>query len=316
MASSVPNGGSSPGASRGQGPSEQALLGRSQNLAANLPALLLAAERVAATVQQGLHGRRRVGQGDSFWQFRRYHPGDAAQRIDWRQSAKTEALFVRETEWEAAASVWLWRDASASMRFASSPRVEQKMERADLLLLALASLLIDGGERVALLGDGRRPATGRAVLRRLAHQIDEQRAGDAKRFANLPAEIPLPPYANVVWLSDFLDPPETIEACVRFYASLGVHGHLVQVLDQAEETLPYDGHVRFDGMEGEGEERIRRVETIRAGYHRRLQAQREALARITQSVGWTLHHHRTDKPPQTALLALYTALAESAGMGR
>jgi len=299
-------------------PSEgtQALLGRSQALAANLPALLLAAERVASTVQQGLHGRRRVGQGDSFWQFRRYHQGDSAQHIDWRQSAKTAALFVRETEWEAAASVWLWRDASSSMRFASTARAEQKMDRADLLLLALASLLIDGGERVALLGDGRRPATGRAVLRRLAQQIGEEQARPGEKFANLPPQLPLPPYANVVWLSDFLDPPDTIEACVRFYAGMGVHGHLVQVLDPAEETLPYDGHVRFDGMEGEGEERIRRVETIRAGYHRRLQAQREALARIAKSVGWTMHFHRTDKPPQIALLALYTALAHSVGVRR
>lgn len=295
---------------------DQALLGRSQSLAATLPALLLAAERVASTVQQGLHGRRRVGQGDSFWQFRRYHQGDAAQRIDWRQSGKSAALFVRETEWEAAASVWLWRDASASMRFASAARGEQKLERADVVLLALASLLIDGGERIALLGDGRRPATGRAVLRRLAQQIDEERARPGDAFANLPPQLSLPPYANVVWLSDFLDPPPAIEASVRYYASLGVHGHLVQILDQAEETLPYDGHVRFDGMEGEGEERIRRVETIRVGYHRRLQAQREALTRIAQSVGWTMHFHRTDKPPQTALLGLYTALAESSGRER
>src|SRR5437762_10149876 len=83
-----------------------------EQLAATLPPLLVAAQRVASTVAQGVHGRRRVGQGETFWQFRQYAPGDAARSIDWRQSAKTDRMFVRETEWEAAQSVWLWRDGT------------------------------------------------------------------------------------------------------------------------------------------------------------------------------------------------------------
>ena len=92
---------------------------RAEQLAATLPPLLVAADRIAATVAQGVHGRRRVGQGETFWQFRRYEPGDPASKIDWRQSAKTQPLFVREMEWAAAQSVWLWRDGSGSMRWRS-----------------------------------------------------------------------------------------------------------------------------------------------------------------------------------------------------
>ncbi|MEJ0018157.1 MAG: DUF58 domain-containing protein [Acetobacteraceae bacterium] len=52
-----------------------------------------------------MHGRRRVGQGDSFWKFRRFVAGDPVTRVDWRQSAKSgrpmpEGWFIRETEWE------------------------------------------------------------------------------------------------------------------------------------------------------------------------------------------------------------------------
>src|SRR5262249_30048253 len=75
---------------------------RAGEAAAVLPPLLVAAERVAVTVAQGVHGRRRVGQGETFWQFRHYESGDAAARIDWRESAKSQRLYVRETEWEAA----------------------------------------------------------------------------------------------------------------------------------------------------------------------------------------------------------------------
>src|SRR5512146_2442855 len=102
--------------------SPAALQHRAEELAAALPPLLVAAERVAATVAQGVHGRRRVGQGESFWQFRQYEPGDSLQRIDWRESAKSERLFIRQTEWEAAQSVWAWRDFSPSMNYASSPK--------------------------------------------------------------------------------------------------------------------------------------------------------------------------------------------------
>ena len=49
---------------------------RAEWLGARLPPLMVQAERVAATVAQGVHGRRRVGQGDSFWQFRAFVAGD------------------------------------------------------------------------------------------------------------------------------------------------------------------------------------------------------------------------------------------------
>ncbi len=92
---------------------------QAEQLAAKLPPLLVAAERVASIVAQGVHGRRRVGMGETFWQYRRYQPGDATALIDWRQSAKTVHLFVRENEWEAAESMWLWCDSSPSMGYRS-----------------------------------------------------------------------------------------------------------------------------------------------------------------------------------------------------
>src|ERR1700691_567806 len=145
-------------------------------LAARLTPLLIAATRVASTVAQGVHGRRRVGQGDSFWQFRRFVTGDPFARVDWRQSAKSgrgapEGWFIRETEWEAAQTVCLWRDASSSMRWRSGGATVEKRERAGLLLLALASLLLRGGERVAMIEPGARAISGRVGLDRLAEAL-------------------------------------------------------------------------------------------------------------------------------------------------
>jgi uncharacterized protein (DUF58 family) len=284
---------------------QAALQHRAEQLAATLPPLLVAAERVAATVAQGVHGRRRVGTGETFWQFRQYEPGDPVPRIDWRESAKSMRLYVRETEWEAAQSVWLWRDNSPSMDYASSAAMPTKRARVDLILLALAALLIRGGERVALLGTGLSPASGRAVLNRLALTLGRPVPGQ-----NLPGYEPLPRYGQLVMVGDLLTPLPQIHALVGRFAATGLRGHLLQVLDPAEETLPFAGRVRFEGLEQEAPLLISRVETVREDYARKLAQHREGLAAIARVTGWSFATHRTDRPPHTALLALYSTLAE------
>ena len=288
---------------------------RAEQLAQTLPPLMVQAERVASTVAQGVHGRRRVGAGETFWQFRRYQSGDAAQQIDWRQSAKTQKLFVRENEWEAAQSVWLWRDGSPSMHYQSRMAETAKLERSSLLALALASLLVRGGERVALLGTGERPISGRAAVTRLADhlaQSDREKSGDTA--PSLPPQERLPRFGQVVLISDFLLPLDQLEEMIMGFAGAGVNGHLLQVLDPAEEDLPFRGRTRFEGMERDGDVIVGRAESLQEEFQEYMSVRRERLIRIARRIGWSAAVHRTDLPPQTALLALYRAIsAEGAG---
>jgi len=287
-----------------------ALRGRAEHSAAVLPPLLMAAERVAATVAQGVHGRRRVGQGETFWQFRQYEPGDAASRIDWRESAKSQRFYIRETEWEAAQSVWLWRDPSASMDYSSAEYVAgaewpSKRDRAELLLVALASLLVRGGERLSVLGSGISPVSGRAALSRVIDILGH----DGSRSDSLPPFEPLPRAAFVVLIGDFLAPLDSVNAALTRFAAIGVKGHLLQIVDPAEEDLPFDGRVRFAGVEERDEIVISRVEGIRQDYAARFRDHRAGLAAIAGRLGWSFGSHRTDRPPSLALLALYAALS-------
>jgi uncharacterized protein (DUF58 family) len=287
-------------------PTAPALRQRAEQLASTLPQLQVAAERIAATVAQGVHGRRRVGQGETFWQFRRYEPGDSPNKIDWRQSAKSQPIFVRETEWAAAQSIWLWRDGSASMRYRSTDKWPDKLERANLITMALAALLIRGGERIALLGSPRRPSTGQSALSHMALELLQQSDGRQ----SLPPVIPLPRHANVVLVGDFLSPLAEIDGLVHGYAEEGVNGHILQLVDPAEATLPFAGRVQFEGMEGEGEALMSRVETIRDGYAARFAAHCQGLQDLARAAGWSFAQTRTDRPPQSALLALYMKLAD------
>jgi uncharacterized protein (DUF58 family) len=283
---------------------------RAEALGARLPPLLVAADRVASTVAQGVHGRRRVGQGDSFWQFRRFVTGDPVSRIDWRQSAKSgrsvpDGWFIRETEWEAAQTICLWRDGSMSMRWRSRTAQVEKQDRASLLLLALASLLLRGGERVLLLGEGTRPISGRQGLDRLSIDLSSGK----HQSEGLPPNAPVPRHAAVVLLSDFLSPLDEIQALLARLSAIPVRGYLLQILDPAEALLPYSGRVHFRGVGDRREMLVPRVESIRAAYDERLKAQQDGLASLCGAAGFGFGIHRTDHPPETALLSLYTALA-------
>ncbi len=281
-------------------------LAEAQALGARLPALLVAAERVASTVAQGVHGRRRAGMGDSFWQYRQALPGEAASRIDWRQSARSSRAYVRETEWEAAQTVYLWHDRSASMGWRSRPELPHKLERAQLLLLALASLLLRGGEHVRTL-EGGVPISGQAGLERLAATLGAP--ADPSSEPGLPsAALPMPRHARLVLIGDMLAEPDAVETLFSRLSAIPVECTVLQLLDPAELSLPYSGRLRFEGLEGEATLLTPRAQDLEAAYADAVQAHQQRLAALSASAGFALIRHRTDQPPAAGLLALYQAL--------
>ena len=271
-------------------------------LSAGLPPLMVDADHLAASVSLGVHGRRRAGMGESFWQFRRYASHDSSSAIDWRQSAKSQHIFVREREWEAAQTVWFWRDASANMSFRSGPKGSDvsKRARADLLLLALASLLVRGGERVGFLGMEGGASASRLALTRMG------RAMFAPGSAALPPPAPFKRGNQLVWFSDFLD--EGVFDAMKRLSRMGVAGHLVRIIDPAEEDFPYTGRTRFESPLGQEDEIFGRAERVRAPYRARFIAHGERIAEAASKLGWTATSHRTDHAPQGSLIALHAAI--------
>ncbi len=281
-------------------------------IAARLPPLLIAAERIAASIEQGVHGRRRIGPGDVFWQYRLYTPGDEMRRLDWRQSAKSDRLYLRQMEWSAAQSVFLWCDLSPSMDYASRKNLPSKAERAQVLLLALANVLARAGERVALLGDPEPPVSGRNVPERLADRLAHLAAqAEARKseVASLPPKAKLPAHAHVVLIGDFFSPLDEMHDIIERFAGQDIRGHLLQVLDPAEVAMPFLGRVKFLGLEREGDLLMSRAESIREAYHGRLAEHQEGLKHLARHAGWSFSSHVTDAPAAPALLTLYQWLA-------
>jgi uncharacterized protein (DUF58 family) len=282
--------------------------GESRTLAASLPRLVLEARRIAANVIHGMHGRRRAGAGESFWQYRRFVSGEPSQRVDWRRSARDDHLYVREQEWEAAHTVWIWPDRSPSMAFASKAARDSKLERALIVAFALAELLVSGGERVGIPGL-MNPTASRSVIDKMAQAILHD---DAARLSLPPSFVPSA-LAEIVVLSDFWSPIAEIRSMLAGLSASGAHGTLMQVVDPAEETFPYSGRIEFVEPEGFGVITAGRAERWADDYAARLALHRDQIRAETNKLDWLFATHTTSRSAAELLLFLHGGMIASKG---
>jgi uncharacterized protein (DUF58 family) len=278
--------------------------GEARSLAETMPRLILEARRIAATVIHGLHGRKRAGPGENFWQYRRFLSGEPARRVDWRRSARDEHLYVREQEWEAAHTVWIWADRSPSMQFKSTLAKDSKLERTIIIAFALAEVLVHAGERVGV-PVLMRPTGSRNVLDKLANAI----VHDVTERASLPPSFVPSSLAEIVVISDFWSPIADVRATLAQLGATGAHGHALQVVDPAEETFPYSGRIEFVEPEGAGAITAGRAENWRAEYEALVVRHRAAIRAEADKLGWSFAIHRTDHTATDLLLALHARLA-------
>jgi uncharacterized protein (DUF58 family) len=124
-----------------------------------------------------------------------------------------------------------------------------------------------------------------------------------------PASIRLTRLSELVIFADFLAPEEELTETFSRLAKQGVRGHLVQILDPAEEVLPYSGRVEFVDDEQGHRYVAERVESVRDAYRLRLKNHKAAIAGCAKSLGWSTFIHHTDRPAVEVLLSLHLYLS-------
>lgn len=254
-----------------------------------------------ATLHHGAAGRRRSGRGEQFWQYRRYAQTDAADRVDWRRSARSDELFVRETEMESARTFLFWSDPNPGFRWSSSPETPTKSERANALMLALGIRLAQSGERIGSFEPDRRAGIGRTAADRLSEDL-----------LNCRLDRPSAQKQSVATIiaSDFFDSIEHWEQCLHPIAQSCEHGVLLQVIDPTERDFPFQGRVRFSKPGGTDRVTLGRAETLQAEYLAALAKQTEAIGALARSMGWIHVSHATDEPAELAASNLHAALSQ------
>ncbi|KQT82507.1 DUF58 domain-containing protein [Aurantimonas sp. Leaf443] len=276
---------------------------RARKRASLMPDLLVEAQRVVSTVISGWHGRKRHGVGENFWQFRPFVDGSDASRIDWRRSARDEHIYIRDREWEAAQTVWLWADPSASMLYRSNAAGVSKESRALVLVLALAELLSRSGERIGYPGV-MEPITARNAAERIAGALM-----GARPAHDFPPDARLQRFSEIVIASDLLNPVEEIVEKIDRIGRRGIRGHVVMIADPAEEAFPYSGRTEFQDPETGQKLTAGRAETLREEYRRIYAARRDHIGEHCRRLGWSFTLHRTDRLASEALVAVHGRLS-------
>jgi uncharacterized protein (DUF58 family) len=280
----------------------------SETLAAAFPPLLAEAEHLATTVMIGDHGRRRAGVGDTFWQYRPAQNHDEMRSIDWRRSARSDAQFIQDKEWQIAQSILMWVDQSASMSFTSLNDGTTKGSRARTLALASAILLLRGGERVGLTGNVLPPRRGEVQVAQMVALLSQDHTDDF----GTPDATGMVSHSRALFVSDFMGDLTGIETAMAKAADRDVRGALVQILDPSEEAFPFDGRTIFESMSGTMRHETLKARDLRDRYLDRLAQRKDHLASLARAAGWQYNTHHTDTPAASALLWIYTALERRA----
>lgn len=283
----------------------KALTGEAARLSEVLPHLVVEARNVSAQLQLGIHGRRRAGPGEEFWEFRPFSTGESVARIDWRRSARDDRLYVREREWQSASTYWLWVDLSPSMHFTSGAPSRPKRDRALVIGLALADILVHAGERAGLLGRTPPMAT-RSIIARMADALLRQSPGN-----QLPEKMIVEPEVkalrrqdHLVLIGDFIMPPAEFEQWLAKVGKQGARGTIVLIRDPAEESFPFSGEMEFEGLENNDLWRVGDADEVAIRYRERIRIVNDELRRIAIRHGFGFVRHVTDRPPAQTLLAL------------
>ena len=273
-----------------------------QDLGAHLPPLLIEAQELAAALITGQHGRRRTGQWDEFWQFRPFANGvDRVADIDWRRSAKSDQLFVRQNEWKTPQNLCLWVDPSASLQNGSPVT---KSQRAVTLGLALALLAMEAGEHVAELGTGLAPAMGQAHVLRLHHALSS-----VAQAEYLPTQkVKFARRSKSVIFSDFLGDLTPVHSLLERATHAQSRGILVQVLTADELDFNFQGASIFTSALGQINYRTHQAKGLRDAYHARLKSRQREIEALAKAAGWQVILHRLDDPAIEVLLKLFALL--------
>jgi uncharacterized protein (DUF58 family) len=189
------------------------------------------------------------------------------------------------------------------MNFRSGAASVSKRDRAQLIAMATGVLAVRAHERIGAIGAPYAPDHSRSALVRIANWLVE---ADGQ---SLPAFTRMPRFSSALLVADFFDKPDDIARAVTPLASAGIKGHLVQVVDVAEETLPYSGRIEFHEMAGPLKFLSAKTETLRGAYAERLAAHRDALRELCRRIGWTFTIHRTDEPPPRLLMMLHALIS-------
>lgn len=263
--------------------------------------LLLHAQSLARQILTGEHGRRDVGSGEEFWQYRPFENyTDTMRFVDWRRSAKSDELYVRQYEHKVSQALMIWVDRDERMSSIQSTEFSKRYHAA-VMALALAILSDRSGEKLGDLSRADIFGRGSKTIDALAKSLSQEGLGQIGQ--------PRPKSVNLL-LSDFLGDLEHIERFVSQAVDMGQYGVLCQVIAQEERDFPFRGRTIFHNMSSTEKHETQMAQELRFDYLKRFAERKDFLSDLCRRSNWGYVQHVTSSPMLSGLQSLHSRLSK------
>lgn len=230
----------------------------------------------------GAHRSTLYGLSTEFTHHRPYSAGDELKHIDWKVYSKTDRYHVKKFEAETNFDAHFLFDASSSMQYGSTGL--SKMEYSKRLAAVLAHLVVKQGDSAGVavfddeLRESVRPGGSMGVIGdicALLHGIEGRPRTNVGAILDEYASR-LRRRGFVMLFSDLFDNEDGFIDGMNHLSFKGQHIIIFHVMDPEEMRFPFDGTVRFQGLEGESELKVQ-PDRIRADYLEELQALQDRI---------------------------------------
>ncbi len=250
-----------------------------------LGALELLAREAVEGLRIGRHRSPLRGFSTEFSHHRQYVPGDPLRHLDWRVYARTSRYYLKLYESETDFTAHILLDASSSMEYGSSGVT--KLFYAKVLAASLAHMIVRQRDAAGLavfdseLRGRIEPSSAPGIVGTIAGELARVRAAPRTNVARLLHEFAgrIARRGFVILISDLLDDPAEFARGLDHLRFCGHNVIVFHVLDPWELEFPFEGTLKFDGLEAP-DEILTRPRRVREAY---LAALRAFLAEVKEA---------------------------------
>ena len=289
---------------------------------AKLSGLQLRARRIVEGYVAGLHRSPYHGFSIEFAEHREYAPGDDLRYLDWKVFGRTDKFYLKQYEDETNLICYLVVDVSESMGYGGPDAPLSKLEYAQCLASSLAWLVLRQQDAVGLVTldekvrDSLPPTSQAAQLKQLINRLESAQPGDKTGLGRLLKQLAqtFRRRGIVVIISDLFDDVAALAAGLKQLQRRRHDTIVLQVLDSAEQTFPFQQPALFKGLEG-WPDLVTDPRLLRRAYLKELDTHLRAISRACREAESNYRLVRTDEPIDRHLSALLAARAGSSRLG-
>ncbi len=267
-----------------------------------LPKIVFDSEVLSRNIIEGLHASRFSGKGEEFWQFKEYRRGDDISSIDWRKSAASSKILVKQKENETAKTIYFYFDRTKSMLFKSKKSLQNKYQAAVLLTLTLSRMFLKNRENVYHFNNKSVIKCSNDLSSFTEHFLLKE------NDINYPDKSLIADNSICFIVSDFLYDLEAVENFLINLKKKNVGGFLIQVLDPLEINFSVKENLILNDLETNAKLRIDESKEYKDFYDKRLNVLQKGLKSLCKNSNWSYLLYDTNKNIKPVLLEIFKSI--------